>query len=101
MSNVTPPAPAGLERLTVNEKVVVPELPSLCDTSLIERLAGAAHVFGGEARLRGLGTAAPKSAALLSVSVQPSFARKSDVVAPIVGAGPEPSKKFAPVVPVP
>ena len=34
MSNVTPPAPAGAERLTVKVKVVVPALPSFCETSL-------------------------------------------------------------------
>ena len=37
MSNVTPPAPAGESRLTVNAKFVVPALPSACVTSLIER----------------------------------------------------------------
>ncbi len=34
MSNVTPPAPAGAERLTVKVKVVVPAFPSLRETSL-------------------------------------------------------------------
>ena len=38
MSKVTPPAPAGEERLTVKVKVVVPALPSFCETSLSERL---------------------------------------------------------------
>ena len=43
--------------------VVVPALPSLCETSLIERLtAVAAHAFGAVALLRGAGSAAVKSA---------------------------------------
>ena len=49
----------------------------------------------------GAGAAAEKSAELLSVSVQPPPARESLKVADIVGAGPEPSKKFAPLAPVP
>ena len=61
MSNPTPPAPAGTLRLTVNEKVVVPALPSFCDTSLMESdgvvdvgqtLKGDADVAGGAALLR-------------------------------------------------
>jgi hypothetical protein len=36
MSNVTPPAPAGESRLTVKVKVVVPDWPSACVTSVIE-----------------------------------------------------------------
>ena len=56
---------------------------------------------GADAEFRGDGAPAVKSAALLSVSVQPAFPRRSDAVAEIVGAGPEPSKKFAPDEPVP
>src|SRR5215217_2034461 len=101
MSNVTPPAPAGLDRLTVNVNVVVPESPSACVTSLIVRLGVVEHVFSAVALLRGATPAAAKSAALSSVSVQPAPARKSEVVALIVGAAAAPSKKLAPVVPVP
>src|SRR5262245_8478503 len=101
MSNVTPPAPAGLERLTLNVNVVVPALPSACETSLIERLGVVEHECRAVAVFRGATADAVKSAALLSVSVQPAPARKSEFVALIVGAGPVPSKKFAPLVPVP
>src|SRR5262245_39592032 len=100
MSNVTPPAPAGAERLIVKSNVVVPELASLAEMSLIVRL-GVPHRFSAEAVLRGLGAPAVKSALLLSVSLQPPLLRESAVVALIVGAGPVPSKKFAPLVPVP
>src|SRR5690349_15107039 len=101
MSNVTPPAFAGPERPTVKLKVVVPELPSVWETSLTVRVMPVAHTFGVVARFRGVGAAAAKSAALLSVSVHPPSARKSDWVVLMVGAGPEPSKKLAPVAPVP
>ncbi len=37
ISKVTPPLGAGADRLTVNVKVAGPPLPSLSDTSLIER----------------------------------------------------------------
>src|SRR5436309_13700129 len=40
MSNVTPPAPAGMSSETVNVNVVVPELPSECVTSSIDRCTG-------------------------------------------------------------
>ena len=36
ISKVTPPAGAGVERLTVNVNIVVPPFPSLCEISLIE-----------------------------------------------------------------
>ena len=49
----------------------------------------------GDAVFRGVGAAAVKSAALLSVSVQPPPARNAAVVALRVGAAPDPSKKFA------
>jgi hypothetical protein len=44
MSKVTPPTPAGSDRLTTKVKVIVPLLPSLSETSLMVRLdwAGAA-----------------------------------------------------------
>jgi hypothetical protein len=57
-------------------------------------------VFGGAAvgpqepkteLLRGFGVVAAKSAALLSVSVHPPFARRSAVVVLGAGAGPAPS----------
>ena len=90
MSNVTPPASAGAERLTVNVNDVVPELPSFSDTSSIERL-------GTATEFRGFGAPAVKSLPLLSVSVAPLPARRSDVEALIVGAGATPSKQFVPV----
>jgi hypothetical protein len=101
MSNVTPPGPAGLERLTVKVKVVVPALSSAFETSLTESVIPVGQKLRGEIVLRGAGAPAAKSAALLSVSVQPLLARKSAAVAEMVGAAPEPSKKFAPLVPVP
>jgi len=45
----------------------------------------------GEAELRGAGGATAKSAALSSVSVQPSAPRRAAVVFDSVGTGPEPS----------
>src|SRR3954447_13479659 len=59
------------------------------------------QLCGGVAELRADGVATLKSAALLSVSWQPLLARKSLVIPEIVGAGPEPSKKLAPLAPVP
>src|SRR3954471_17676897 len=49
----------------------------------------------------GVGAPAVKSALLLSVSVHPPFLRSAAAVAEIVGAWPVPSKKFAPLEPVP
>src|SRR4029453_15415383 len=49
----------------------------------------------GEAVLRGAGTSAVKSAALLLVSIQPLLARNVAMVLLRVGAAPLPSKKFA------
>jgi hypothetical protein len=46
--------------------------------------------------LRGLGAPAVKSAALSSVSVQPPARRSTATALPPAGAGPDPSKKFAP-----
>jgi len=54
-----------------------------------------AHGASGDDVLRGAGAPAAKSAALLSVSVQPPSARKAAVVLLSVGAAPLPSKKFA------
>jgi hypothetical protein len=48
----------------------------------------ARHRFNGEAVLRGAGAPAVKSAALLSVSVQPPASRKAAVVLLKVGAAP-------------
>src|SRR5262245_11101996 len=96
MSNVTPPAPAALVRLTVNVNVVVPELPSLCDTSLIDS-AGVPpeQPWTGDAPLRGAGATTAKSIALLSVSAQPLPRRSAAVVFEVAGAALEPSKKSA------
>src|SRR4051794_2134027 len=94
MSNMTPPAGAVAERLTVNVKVVVPALPSLWETSLTLRLT----VAGGV--LRGFGAPAVKSRALLSVSVAPLPARRSALAFDGAGAAATPSKQLA-VVPKP
>src|SRR5690349_12985168 len=85
MSKVTPPGPAGADRLTVKVKLVVPAFPSFSETSLIVRLGSVLHGFRAVALLRGLGAAALKSDPLLSVSVQPFAARTSAVV--VLGAG--------------
>ena len=69
MSKVTPPGPAGAERLTVKSNDVVPALPSLAVTSLIERPA--ARVQRASEVLRGVGAPAVKSVLFASVSVQP------------------------------
>src|SRR5437762_2738653 len=85
MSNVTPPASAGLERLTVNVKSLVPPLPSVNATSLMVRLGGALQSLMAEVELRGgvpeLTVGVVKSAELLLVSVQPSVLRSADLVA--------------------
>src|ERR687898_3248250 len=75
MSKVTPPAPAGDERLTVKSNEVVPELPSPAETSLIERLTPVGQTLKVEAVVRGIGVPAAKSEPLLSVSVHPPAAR--------------------------
>ena len=95
MSKVTPPAPAGAERLTVKSNDVVPALPSLSETSLTERLIPVGQGLAAVAVLRGVGAPAVKSVELLSVSVQPPAALKAAVVFESVGAA-APSKKFAP-----
>src|SRR5436305_1453048 len=66
MSNVTPPGPAGAERLTVKVKEVVPALPSFRETSLIVRLTGGTALGVREKS----STARPSSAPVASVSFQ-------------------------------
>ena len=69
--------PLGAERLTVNTAAVVPLLPSLTVTSLIERfgVAPPAQLFAGELELRGNAVEVRKSAAFWSVSAQPPALR--------------------------
>src|SRR5207244_6958290 len=64
----------------------------------VEATAGARSVQlpGADAVLRGAGAPATKSDKLLSLSTQPAPTRKAAVVLLSAGAGPEPSKKFAP-----
>src|SRR3978361_1530593 len=66
MSKVTPPGPAGAERLTVKVKLVVPAFPSLSETSLTVRLTGGT-AFGVREKSS---TARPSSAPVASTSVQ-------------------------------
>src|SRR2546427_11779386 len=85
MSNVTPPAGPGFDKLTVNVKVVAPLLPSGNDTSLMLIVGGALQSLVGEIELRGgvpaLSVGVVKSAELLSVSVHPSDFLSADFVA--------------------
>ena len=67
MSNVTPPGPAGADRLTVNVYEVVPALPSFKETSLIVRF-GNADAPLGVTEISSI--ASPSSAPEASVSVQ-------------------------------
>src|SRR5689334_17040446 len=67
MSNVTPPGPAGADRLTVKVKLAVPALPSLSDTSLIVRLGRTTAPLGVSEKSS---TARPSSAPVASVSFQ-------------------------------
>jgi hypothetical protein len=87
MSKLTPPAPAAAERLTVNVKVVAPALPSLCETSLIERVVPDGHVVVAEELFRGAGATAAKSALLTSVSEHPAAPRSAAVEFESAGAG--------------
>src|SRR5215204_7700078 len=92
MSKVTPPF-VVVESETVKVKVVVPALPSSCDTSLTESVTlgvGTLHELSVVAVLRGLAAAAAKSVELLSVSVQPAAARMSALVVEGAGAFPVP-----------
>src|SRR3954449_9360343 len=66
MSKVTPPGPAGAERLTVKVKLVVPALPSFRETSLIVRLTGG-MAFGVREKPS---TARPSSGPVAWVSFQ-------------------------------
>ena len=75
ISKLTPPAPAGAERLTVKVNAVVPVLPSATETSLMLSVGSAPQGAAAVAELRGTAAAAAKSFALLSVSVQPFAAR--------------------------
>src|SRR5215212_5860211 len=59
MSNVTPPGPAGDERVTTKLKDVVPAFPSLAETSVMARLGCTTVVRGVIERLS---TARPSSA---------------------------------------
>ena len=63
---------------------------------MIDKLTVVAYGLSGEPELRGAGVVAAKSALLLSVSTQPEFPRNTAVVLVVAGAGPAPSKKFAP-----
>ena len=65
ISKVTPPAPAGTDRLTVKVNAVVPALPSAADTSLTRNVGNAGpQGASGDAELRGTGVAMVKSAEL-------------------------------------
>src|SRR3954454_14583480 len=66
MSNVTPPGPAGADRLTVNVKLVEPASPSLSETSLMVRFTPATALGVSEQS----STARPSSAPVASVSLQ-------------------------------
>lgn len=82
MSNVTPPAGAGMLSETVKVKVVPPEVPSAWETSLMERRGVELPPQGltEVTVLRGVGRAAVKSARLLPVSVQPAVLRMTALV---------------------
>ena len=67
MSNVTPPGPAGAERLTVKVKEVVPAFPSFRETSLTVRLGGTTPPWGVSEKSS---TDRPSSAPVASISVQ-------------------------------
>ena len=64
-------------------------------TSIAGSVPAAPQVLTGEPELRGLGAALLKSAALSSVSVQPSSARNAASVLEIAGAVPLPSWQLA------
>ena len=76
------------------------EPPPVTDDGLAEPVpegfVPVGHCAAVVAELRGAGAPAAKSAPLLSVSVQPPFARKPAEVLERVGAALAPSKKFAP-----
>jgi len=93
--------PAGFRSTgspNVMEIAAVEATPVAPSSGTVDRTAGAAspaaHGLSGDALLRGVGSPAEKSAALLSVSVQPFPARSAAVVLESVGAA-VPSKKLA------
>src|SRR4051794_3489384 len=67
MPKLTPPGPAGSERLTTKVNTVVPELPSLRDTSLTDKVGRGAPVWGV---IEKSSTASPSSAPVASASLQ-------------------------------
>src|SRR5262245_24692986 len=64
MSKVTPPGPAGPDRLTTKLNVVVPLSPSAIETSLIDSVSSSAQLFAVPGEL----VRSSKSSALLFVS---------------------------------
>jgi hypothetical protein len=95
MSKVTPPNAAILERETVNLNDVVPELPSAEVTLPMLRIGSGLHRLIGVAEVLGTGGPTAKSVMLVSVSVQPAFARTSAVVLSVIPAAAVPSKQLA------
>src|SRR5215210_9119988 len=100
MSKVTLDAAAEL-RLTVNDAVTVPLLPSVTVTSSTEIDGGPVQMFRAEEVLRGLGepgeaggVALAKSAAFWSVSKHPPPSLRTAFVLDGAGVGPEPSKQL-------
>ena len=84
ISKVTPPAPAGADKLTVNVNAVVPALPSFVETSLIVRLGSAAPGLGVSEKSS---TARPSSAPVASRSVQRiKKVEPSGIVSPVIVA---------------
>ena len=77
-----------------------PAAPLAGETAATLGAASDPQMKTGVSSVRGAGEPAMKSAALLSVSVQPDPARNAAVVLLNVGAGPAPSKKFAPSYPI-
>src|SRR2546423_15399743 len=75
MSKDTPPAGAGVERLTVNVKIVVPELPSFCETSFMESVG-----FTERSDVPGCVPARAR------IVVSPEASAAAVVVDPVVGA---------------
>jgi hypothetical protein len=97
MLNVTPPARAAEDKLTVNVAIVVPLLPSVTVTSFMDSdgvgvgVGVPPQVFIADEVFRGAGAAVAKFAELLSVSVHPPAALKMALVLLGAGAG-APSK---------
>ena len=94
--NHVPATFTGSENVTLMlASTATPDAP-LAGTVAVTEGAASLQFPAGDAALRGAGGAATKSAELLSVSRQPPPARNAAVVFESVGAGPAPSKKFAP-----